>query len=236
MKLVVFTTNTPHHLFFVRELQKRYPIHLIINETGSVKAKFETSHPFERERDEWEVQQFFKGSPPEFKNVCDTLDCENINDKSVELKLKEEKPDVVVVFGTRKIHPHIIDTCPNGMINLHGGDPERYRGLDSHLWAIYHKKFDEIITTIHKVNLVLDDGDYLYKLPIKITQGMSLMELRKANTEICIELTILALDSFRRLGKFLPQKQKVKGKYYSFMPVDLKSICIHIFKDYTSGL
>ena len=122
------------------------------------------------------------------------------------------------------------------MINLHGGDPESYRGLDSHMWAIYHKEFHELITTIHRVNPTLDDGDYLFKLPVILKPNMPITHLRKSNTETCLNLALMALDSYKRFGKFFSNKQKTKGKYYSFIPSELKSICIPIFENYTSNL
>jgi methionyl-tRNA formyltransferase len=236
MKLAIFTTNTPHHLYFVRELQKAYPINLIINETEEVKAKFETGHPFEKERDEYERKFWFNNHLPSFEDFAPTLHVPNINDLEVERKLLELQPDTIVVFGTRRIKPHIINTCPEGMINLHGGDPESYRGLDSHMWAIYHMEFHELITTIHRVNPILDDGDYLFKLPVNLEPNMPITHLRKSNTETCLNLTLMALEAYKRFGKFLSMKQKTKGKYYSFMPSELKSICIPIFEQYTSNL
>ena len=64
-----------------------------------------------------------------------------------------------------------------GLINVHRGIINKYRGLDSDLWAIYHKDLDNIGVTIHKVDENLDTGKRNrskkiknYKKKIKIYQ------------------------------------------------------------------
>ena len=49
-------------------------------------------------------------------------------------------------------------------INLHGGDPEKYRGLDSHLWSIYHEDWASLVSTLHVVSKDLDAGDSIEKI------------------------------------------------------------------------
>ena len=53
----------------------------------------------------------------------------------------------------------MISIFENKIFNLHGGDPEKYRGLDSHYWSIYHNDFKSLITTLHKVRPILDTGE-----------------------------------------------------------------------------
>ena len=38
-----------------------------------------------------------------------------------------------------------------------------YRGLDSDLWAIYHRDYKNIGVTIHMVDSELDTGEILYQ-------------------------------------------------------------------------
>ena len=56
------------------------------------------------------------------------------------------------------------------------------------------------------------------------------------NTEACTAITRTACDQFARLGCFLDRPQRTRGRYYSFMPVDLKAICVERFARYTATL
>ena len=115
---------------------------------------------------------------------------------------------------------------------MHGGDPETYRGLDSHLWAIYHNDWTNIITTLHILNEHLDDGEIILKKSLDISKLTDLSQLRALNTSACLELTISALNSYKKTGFFLKNKQKNKGRYYSFMPACLKEVCAKKFSNY----
>ena len=133
-------------------------------------------------------------------------------------------PDIIIVFGTSRLRKGVIDVLPNAIYNLHGGDPQHYRGLDSHLWAIYHRDFDGLETTLHQLNGELDDGAIVAKRSLQITKGMKLHELRSANTEACVELVTDALHFYSKTGRIDSCTQKKKGRYYSFMPAVLKEV------------
>ncbi len=122
------------------------------------------------------------------------------------------------------------------MLNLHGGDPENYRGLDSHLWAIYHRDFEALVTTLHFVTSELDDGDIVGQMRVPLRSGMALHQLRAANTEVCVELTVSALEALRSRGVLDARRQLRCGRYYSFMPTPLKELCNRRFATHTSRL
>ena len=91
---------------------------------------------------------------------------------------------------------------PGKFLNLHGGNPITYRGLDSHLWAIYHEDFSELVTSIHLVEPELDTGKLINKRPIKLKSKMKLYQLRAENTLCCIALTLEALENLKNNGEF----------------------------------
>ncbi len=236
MKIIILTTQTSHHAYFIQELSKAFPIELIVTETGFIHPPFSVHHPFEEKRDDYETRELFNGRVLPLGEFAKNIEFPEVNDASVVATLHKTKPDVIIVFGTRRLSKDIIASCPEGIINLHGGDPEEYRGLDSHLWAIYHNQFNSLITTLHRVNPLIDDGDIILQAPVEIYHKMPLYKFRKNNTDICIRLVISALDMYNRLGTFLSRKQTRKGRYYSFMPRDLKDICLQNFKKHTNSL
>lgn len=236
MRVVVLTTETTHHVQFVKEVAKTFPIECVLVETKAVTAPFATEHSFERERDRHEREVFFGGKNPSISTIAETRFFDNISDRTAVAAMGELKADVAVVFGTGRLTPALLAACPGSVINLHGGDPEEYRGLDSHLWSIYHSDFAGLVSTIHLVNAVLDDGDILFKRKLKLKRGMRLYELRSLNTSVCIELALVALSAFNATGRCESTAQTKKGRYYSFMPTELKEVCRAKFEKYTAAL
>ena len=236
MKIAVLTTDTLHHAYFVREVVRFFPIEVVLVETASLAPSFEISHPFEDQRTDYELRKIFNNKRPGVGHFADTKEFPDVNSASAARLLKDIAPDVIVVFGTSKISPNIIAVCPKGIVNLHGGDPEKYRGLDSHLWAIYHNDFNSLVTTLHRLNKDLDDGEIILQAPIELYTKMPLHALRRYNTDVCIKLVLSALDMFVRYDTFISRKQRRKGRYYSFMPAVLKSICKRKFERFTGQL
>lgn len=236
MKIVILTTETYHHNYFVQQISHYYKLAGIVVETSSPKPEFDTFHPFEKQRDEYEKEAFFKNKPVQLSDFLETHETESVNDDLTCGYLRKIRPDVIITFGAGLIRENIIEICPNGFINLHGGDPEVYRGLDTHLWAIYHRDFSGLAVTLHRLNGELDDGDIIQKGVIEVNKNMKIHEIRRYSTEICVELTLNALDAFHRLGHFISSPQQKRGRYYSFIPADLKEVCCNNFDKYIEKL
>jgi methionyl-tRNA formyltransferase len=136
-----------------------------------------------------------------------------------------------VVFGAGKISSDVIKMFPDGLINVHRGISEKYRGLDSELWAVYHQDYGNIGVTIHKVEELLDTGDIIFKQKLKLKSGMKTYQLRYYTSLIATNLVIKTLKDYLS-GTLLQKKQKKKGRYYSFMPLELKKIVNDKFNHY----
>ena len=235
MRVAVVTTETLHHCHFVRELAKTCPPALVLVERNGGHPPFETHHPFEDERDDHERRVWFGGRHARLADFAETIEVDNANDAEAIERLAAVEPQAVIVFGAGKLSPPVIDLCPEGIVNLHGGDPERYRGLDTHLWAIYRGDFRDLVTTLHRVNARLDDGEVVARAPIPISRAMGLQELRSRNTEVCVELVRSALVRFRDAGVFTSRPQRQRGRHYSYMPGVLKGICRERFERHTEA-
>jgi methionyl-tRNA formyltransferase len=235
MRVVILTTQTPHHAYFIREIGARHPNVLVLEETRAAMPPFPTFHPFEAERDAYERDSWFEGADPRLKDLAETETFASLNDETAVRRLAAHRPDVAMVFGTGRLSRAAIAACPDGMINLHGGDPQEYRGLDTHLWAIYHGDFEGLVTTLHRVAPDLDSGDIISRRPIALTRGLKLHQLRRLNTEVCVALVEKALVDFQN-GALKSMPQTRKGRYYSFMPDVLKIVCVAKFHKYTDKL
>jgi methionyl-tRNA formyltransferase len=236
MKLAILTTETPHHVYFLREIASRFQVARVYAETANLSAPFETFHPFEIARNEYERALWFGGQQPRLSDLASTEVVASMNDPSSVASLAELAPNIVLVFGTGRLKQPVLAVQPSLTLNLHGGDPENYRGLDSHLWAIYHRDFRALIATLHFVTPELDDGDIAGQMQVPLAPGMALHQLRVANTEACVKLAISALNAVRSHGAVASRRQKRRGRYYSFMPAPLKELCSRRFASYTGRL
>ena len=232
----ILTTDTSHHTRFVQAIAKKWNVVKVFEEKRQISATFETNHDFEKQRDAYELDTWFGGKPTGLRDVADVSTFSDLNDPACVAEIRAAECDTLIVFGTGKLTQDIVNLAPDRVVNLHGADPEHYRGLDTHLWAIYHGDFRGLVTTLHKVSAMLERGGVVMKMPIPLHSGMKLYELRKANTDICIELANRGLEMLANYGQYISQPQLYIGRHYSFMPAVLKDRCMTKFEEYTASL
>lgn len=236
MRLVILTTQTTHHAYFMREMKSCCEVVGCVLETTGVKPPFETSHKYLNEQNQYEVSRFFAGKECQLDDLGSAVPVVDINDPSAIEAVQDLQPDMTVAFGVRRLKSETIKELPGVLLNLHGGNPEKYRGLDTHLWAIYHSDFNSLVTTLHVLAPRLDTGDIVRQGRIPLRKDMPLYELRAVNTEVCIDLVKGAVDTLSSQGKLTLTKQKEAGRYYSFMPSVLKDQVKHRFEAFTGKL
>jgi len=236
MKVVLLTTDTTHHTYFAWKLNEVFPLHAVFLETKGIIPHFETFHPFEALRDAYERETLLKDFDGTINDVTDTRNFESMNSEKCVFALQVLKPDIVIVFGTGKLHMPLIRMASFACLNLHGGNPERYRGLDTHLWAIYHNDFNDLVTTLHYVDANLDTGDIVLQSELEFESSTKLYQIRAINTKVCVNLLLIALNAFQSIGCLPSRKQVACGRYYSFMPAVLKEDCAKKFNRYVCDL
>ena len=236
MNLALLTTDTLHHCRFLDALSEYCPPILVLAERGGPGPGFDTHHPFEDERTEHERDLWFGGEAVHLRDRGPVYEVGSVNDPDAVERLAAAAPEIVVVFGTGRLEQQVIDVCPRAIVNLHGGDPEHYRGLDTYLWAIHGSDFAGLVTTLHRVNVQPDDGDIVAEAPVPVSGGMGLHELRACTTDVFVELVRSALRSYLEDGRFESRPQRQRGTYYSFMPAALKDVCAKKFADHTAAL
>jgi len=237
MKIAILTNETPHHAYFVREVSAVVKNVMAFCESNpSVKPTFPTHHVFEDERYNYEWQSWFAGTPTRIDEITETQTFASINDQLAIKALAACAADVVLVFGTGVLKSPVISVRPDRIFNFHGGDPETYRGLDTHLWAIYHRDFSSLVTTLHRVDTGLDSGDIILQGALPLSPKMGLHTLRRVNTEICVQLALSAINMVACMGDVIARPQRAEGRYYSSMPTVLKDLCKKRFESYTARL
>ena len=236
MKIVVLTTGATRRRYFVEKIQAKFQIAQVLIETRDPPPPYPTAHPLDDARRAHERDHWYGGNPPAFDSIAKVKSFDDLNDPEAIAALRDLKPDVLLVFGAGRLSKAVLDQCPSGIANFHNGDPEAYRGLDCHLWPLFHGDFKALRMTMHKIEPELDTGGIIDRRSVTLQRAMPLSHLRQAATELCIDIAIDALNYFKDYGCFASTSQVQKGRYYSYMPAQLKDICIRKFERYTSTL
>jgi methionyl-tRNA formyltransferase len=235
MRAALLTTDTTHHAYWAWRLREQIDIAAIVIEPDRVSPPFETAHRYEEERDRYEREVLLADVGEGLRELAPAHDVADVNDAEALDVLARAEPDLVVSFGTGLLGPELIASVGAPLLNLHGGNPEEYRGLDTHLWAIYHGDFDNLVTTLHVVDAELDTGAIVGQAQLRFEPGAGLHRLRAVNTEACVDLTLSAALALERLGRVPERAQLRRGRYYSFMPAVLKQRCVERFEKWTSS-
>ena len=229
---MVLSSDTLHHRYMLSQLQNiNYLCLSVVFETSQIQAPFKTGPVFDNDENAFEQDVFGKISIKDLPTVT----VEDINSPESQAAVSRFRPDLGVVFGTKRLSNEIIDLFPRGLLNVHRGIAQKYRGLDSDLWAIYHRDYESIGTTIHRVDSTLDTGDIVAQRTLRLFQEMRCHKLRYHTTLIATELMSSALQDYENGCEFLTPQDSV-GRYYTFMPLDLKRVCRSRFDLYCKRL
>ena len=235
MKIILLSSDTTHHRYFINSLlDAGIELEKIVFETGKVKPKFKTGPLFESDEEKFEKNYFFKSTSYNLPNI-EICKVKNINSEQVLEMLRRVKPDLGIVFGTGLIKKNVISSFKDGLINVHRGIAQKYRGLDSDLWAIYHQDYKSIGVTIHLVEEKLDTGAIIYQKEMKLIKNMKIFQIRYYTTLIATDLVKKTIADYSS-GALQPVPQEKIGRYYSFMPLDLKSIVTNRFNLYCKNI
>lgn len=224
LNILVLTTETPHHVHFVRQLVEAG------HHVGALREQqvFGTDDDVEgREatRQDYERYRWFGNNLPTLNDICPTYPAPSVNSIEALTVLRKATCDVAIAFGTGWIRDDALQLLPHERWNLHGGDPQKYRGLDSHLWALYHNDHGAVITTVHTLARELDSGEIIAGSRIDVASAPELHMLRAASTDLAVRLTIGGLAYLEAIGNVARMPQVTAGRYYSALPSTLWDRC-----------
>lgn len=212
-KVLVLTTDTLHHKYLIQQLNLINFIDLAILYIHKKSFKFIPKNNFEKKEFDFEKKFFFKNKNYDVPNKIYYI--EDINSKKCVDLIKDIKPDIGILFGTKKVTKTIIQVFQKNLINIHRGIMQKYRGLDSEYWALYEKNFKFIGTTIHYVNEFLDKGKIIFEKKIQIKKNTKCFHLRYHTTKIASEGINYLFQNLNKKKKIKTYKKQTSGKYYS---------------------
>tara|TARA_E500000178_G_C16957369_1_gene724333 strand:+ start:89 stop:796 length:708 start_codon:yes stop_codon:yes gene_type:complete len=226
-KIVLLTNETVHHHHFIKKIVSKKINLSILLETKKIKKNYQVKHKIDSLMQNYEKKKWFNNKYKQIKKNYKVKEFKDFNSPKCINEIKKIKPDIIISFGSGYLKKNFLNNFRNKIFNFHGGEPSLYRGLDSHLWAIYHNDFRNLNVVFHKVDGSLDTGAIVYKKNISFKKLNNLSKLRYLNTEICIQLFHNFLKNYK---KFKSIKQNKVGRYYSSMPSVLKSEVFKKFK------
>jgi folate-dependent phosphoribosylglycinamide formyltransferase PurN len=230
LKTLILTTKTDHHIFFINSLVKKFNNIDVILEEKKVSFTYKTFHKLFKKRKKYEQSFFFNNKQYKFFDYKSVYD---INEKKCINHIKKINPEIIIIFGTGLVKNNFLNQFKRSkIINLHGGNLNYYRGLDSHLWSIYHNDFKNLKTTLHYVDKKFDTGSEIFSKKVSFNKNTKIESLRTLNTLNCIELATKFLRNKEKNLKIIKKKNKSIGRYYSAIPAILIDRCIKNFQNY----
>ena len=261
MRLAILTTDTPHHRFFLREVDRRLSqdIEIVLNLfegkpypwrrraarhfrrslpnlwRAMVMNPYLQSSRFAARQFSWEEAHFFPTGDRSLPPDMPTHTVHSVNDGQAERLLHEAAPDLLFVYGTGLVESHVFDKPALGAVNAHGGLLPEYRGLDTNLWAALDGRPEDMAVTLHRVDADYDTGAIYMQRRLGRIAGLNLLNLRFHTTLIVTEM---AVDLLRRMaaGSATTQPQDSPGRYYGPMPLWLRRRADRVIRDYAAVL
>jgi methionyl-tRNA formyltransferase len=217
--VILLTTKTPHHFFFINQISKFCNL-IVVFEKNILKPNFKIKHGYEKYQILYEKKKWFNNNKIKIFKDIKILNVYDINEKKTIDFIKSNNPDVIFSFGVSRLKKNFLKNIKEKIYNFHGGDTSFYRGLDSHLWSLYHNDQRGLKVTLHEVDDKLDTGNVIFIENLQLKKTNKLYQLRSVNTELCVKLA----KKFLKNIKIKTKTQKKIGRYYSFMPSEIKDI------------
>ena len=225
--ILLLGSDTPHRRFIINKLlDAGHNIASCLFPRSIVKPRFNVDSPWASEEKN-ELKDLYLRETREDLDRVSTVYCPSsltLDDPLVSTTIGNA--DFVVVSGADRIGDDVLSVIENKSLNVHMGIAEEYRGLDSNLWAWYHCDYKNIGVSLHKLETTLDTGDLFQVERIKITEQTKVWKLRYLESVLAVTLTGKFLKDLAA-NKVNVRNQKRMGRYYSFMPFDIKK-CLPI--------
>lgn len=224
MKIFCFIMNEPPLRYFVNTIQNQHKIDLVVVEGpnsfwgklrwhgiyGSyLRYKDLFFYYFKYKKN---YNRYFKESWKEINPSIPRVYVNNINDDIVRDIIIKEKPDIILVHGTRIIKKHIIESAKL-ILNLHWGLSPYYRGTHCTDWALINWDPYNIGVTIHLLTSKIDGGDIIAQKRAEILPGDTVHSINMQLTSLGTELIIEILKRPSKNKKFTTYKQDFSWGY-----------------------
>jgi folate-dependent phosphoribosylglycinamide formyltransferase PurN len=98
---------------------------------------------------------------------AELIEVSSVNAPDAIARLRQLRPKVVLVVGTRIISRTVLSSVEAPFINYHDGITPKYRGIHGGYWANAQGDLANFGVTVHLVDTGIDTGDVLYQARLK---------------------------------------------------------------------
>lgn len=139
----------------------------------------------------------------------------SVNSKECIAFLQKEKPDLIIVNGTRIISKKVLNCIDTTFFNTHVGITPKYRGVHGGYWALANEDKENCGVTVHLVDPGIDTGGVLFQRAIAPTEKDNFATYTYLQIGEGIQLMKLAVEDFFT-GKLKEQKSNTSesGLWY----------------------
>ena len=234
MKVIIFSTDTKHHSYFINQIEQHFDVCSIVYERKRLKKNYVTGPFFSEEENEFE-KRFFQTGVEERVNQKKLIEVYSVNNLALAKYIEHLKPDLGITFGVGLVKPFIFDIPKFGTINIHRGNISKYRGLDSDLWALYKKDYENVGVAVHYIDDNLDTGDLIHQEMINLNSVDNIFEIRYHTTVLATNMILNILNLFKKGGKIVAREQRTAGDYYTAMSLADKHLALESFLKFKSN-
>lgn len=240
MKITVFTSNRPRHLYLINQMAEIADEVFAIQECttvfpGQVKDFFDNSPV---------MQEYFsyvnQSEINIFGSICFlkenvrqlALKSDDLNKVSMDILKPALQSDVYVVLGSSYIKGDLIEfLVRNKAINIHMGISPYFRGSSTNFWAPYKGRIDMVGATIHMLSKGLDSGDILYHAFPK-PQKIKPFDLGMMSVKVAIDSVAERIKT----GQIFKIKPEVQDKSKEILYTRNSDFTDEVAKDYLENL
>jgi folate-dependent phosphoribosylglycinamide formyltransferase PurN len=240
-RIVVIVSSDPSDIYFANQLAKRLGIVGIVvehqGESGGLQRKFEKAmrlllHPrqlydelqrrsiektMRRKAHEVDLRGFgadgFKLRTPANCQVVHVHSRNAANSPEAVAAIRGMQPDIIAVCGASILKDAVLSIPSKGVLNLHGGLPQKYRGIWTTHWAVVNEEPEYIGATVHHVSAGIDDGDIVFQGRPRLDGTENPESLYVKVVKLGVGMMIAAIGEIRS-GKAVRYPLEIKGRLY----------------------
>lgn len=139
---------------------------------------------------------------------------DTVNSNEVIKLLRDHKPDVVIVNGTRIIKKDILEATDKLFLNIHTGITPKYRGVHGGYWALFNDDILNCGVTLHRIDNGVDTGDIIGQSKIEPTSKDNYITYPYLQISKGIKLLKSALENLQEGELKFYQRKDLESKQW----------------------
>jgi methionyl-tRNA formyltransferase len=228
-KIAILCSDDAHHKYLVALLRSRFNVAAVVVEPGASQRRrlrsagryrdysYAVYHHFRRTvlgLNRYRRRYFADLVQTSVNGASKVLNVDWINDQAVSELLRSVRPELTVIICTSILKKEVLESAGNLIVNVHGGYLPHYRGNHCFFFALYHRAFDRIGSTIHFVDAGIDTGDIIEVVVPPIYREDNAETLYCRAEKLAIHRLADLLEGWQQ-GQSLPRlPQTVRGRLY----------------------